>query len=618
MDGATLSRALVVAEKFALVIAAGILIVLVLARTDKWLYSNEVFAWTRSGIEIGEAHASLFAFKEAAVENCELGSEEPLPVCQNYQNAYLTQGFFLHPINVWFGSTLPSGYGEMPWLADLHWVAIGILLTSSVLAIALWLLLILSLPRDLRVAAAVLSILLLLLGYYRAEPTLVLPDPFAGGVRAWEAAALLVIAVVTLFGSRFFGRAPPDGRSKALGNWIAAHRKHLLLVLLAAAVLNLALPPIGAAAVQLPALAAAIVMAWWLATTKDISPLIVGSIVVLLVIVVSGESPFLLRKLETPKTQLFLVFGTYLVYVIVKPRGRLVYLLPALAAFHVPATAILSLALCLVELPLCLRRMRISPALAVSGASFVLWAWFMEKSQAALANTSGGVVSHAFALIMESPQLGPTSVVLALVAALSLWPLLRRDETWDWVARFGLMALQCLGASFVGLAISEGAPDLSLSPGYYLLIKTSNYLGPPLSFAIVVGLSLLLFRMIAAGRPSQADPSARSVWPPLASVALLILLLGLAKIDLTPRFLFIDALRNSVVHVAMGRFHPDWCRYLNQGAGFDDLYLLSARNPTNGPENAFSALKLKVRIAVGEHNADQMRVSVAMPQENGC
>jgi hypothetical protein len=462
-------------------------------------------------------------------------------------------------------------------------------------------------------------LLLLLLGYYRDEPSLVLPDPFAGGVRAWEAAVLLVVAGAVFFGQRLAGRVLPGGIG-GLAAWIAAHRTRLLQVLLAAAVLNLALPPIGAAAVQVLALAAAVVAAWWLVASKDLSPWIVGSLVVLLVVTVSGDSHFLLRKLETSKNQLNLVLGAYLAYLAFRPRGLPVYLLPALAVFHVPATALFGLVLFLAELPLCLRRLRLSPALVVSGVSFALWTWFMQMSEVGVGDPSGGAMWHALSLVVASPRLLPTALVLALVSAVSLWPLLRRDETWDPVARCGLLALQCLGVLFTGLAVLEADPALELAPGYFQIVKASNLLGPPLAFGIVLSLALVLFRMTAEGAPSEAEaPSpGRADWRRVGTVALLVLLLGLAKIDLAPRFLVLDALKNTVVHIALGRYDPDWCRYLAQGAGFDDRYILSGTNPTNGAENAFSALKLKLRIARGLHDPDAMEISVAEAQENGC
>jgi hypothetical protein len=212
------------------------------------------------------------------------------------------------------------------------------------------------------------------------------------------------------------------------------------------------------------------------------------------------------------------------------------------------------------------------------------------------------------------------AVVASLVAALSLWPLLRSDETWDPVARCGLLILEALGAFFIGQAVLEAVPELELAPGYVQIVKASGLLGPPLAFGVVLTLALILFRITSGdeapkGETPQPGPTTwRRIWP----VALLVLFLGLAKVDLAPRFLVVDAARNAFVHVVLGRYHDDWCRYLAQGAGFDDRYLLSETDPTSGAENAFSALKLKLRLSLRVHDPDKMEIAVARAQEGGC
>lgn len=619
MDSKLLRGVFVFMQKHAFVIAACFVFVLILARLEDWLYSNELFAWMQGGVQPNDGESSLLAFRDAAVRNCDLEREELLPVCQAYQSTFLGHAFLLHPIHEVLATGLLTSYGKEAWLHDLHWTAVGSVMVGGVLAVALWLLLLHSLPRRLYMPAVALSLLLLLLGYYREESSLVLPDPFTGGVRAWEAAVLLVIAGAIFFGQRLAGRMLPGG-IEGMTEWIAAHRKRLLQVLLAGVVLNLILPAEGAAAVQFLALLAVIVMSWQLAAIRHISPLIVGSLVFLLIVTVSGDLHFILRKLETSKNQLNLVLGAYLVYLAFRPRGVLVYLLPALAIFHVPLTALFALALFLAELPLCLRRLRISPVLVVSGVTFTLLTWFMQMSEVGLGGPSGDAVWHALSLAMASPHLWPTTVVGGWVAVVSLWPLFRSDETWDSVARCGLLILQCLGAFFIGLAVLEAEPELELSPGYFQIIKASGLLGPPLAFGIVLSVALILFRYIASDELSESEmpASGRANWRQVSPVVLLVLLVGLAKIDLTPKFLVIDAVKNTAVHVAQGLYHPDWCRHLMQGAGFDDRYLLSEANPTSGVENAFSALKLKLRISLGVHDPDKMMISLAKAQENGC
>ena len=139
-----------------LLVCLCLLLVMVLARTDNWFFRNEVFAWLGSGIAVDADHPSLSLFRAAAVDNC--GPEGPpdASVCRDYQGAYAKQKPYIRPIHTLFATILLASYGERPWLDDLHRAAIGSLLAGGVLAVCLWLLLVLALPRDLRIAAAAL------------------------------------------------------------------------------------------------------------------------------------------------------------------------------------------------------------------------------------------------------------------------------------------------------------------------------------------------------------------------------------------------------------------------------------------------------------------------------
>jgi hypothetical protein len=619
VDVRRLARLLPFVERHFLILATCILLVFVLARTDDWLYRNEVFSWLSSGIQFEANDPSLLAFRDAAIDNCRNVQDEAISVCRDYQSTFLDSMHFFRPLHGFFGARLLDTYGEGPWLEDLHRAAMWPHLLGGLLAVGLWLLFVVCLPPGLRNLVATLTLLLIVLGYYRDEPTVILPDPFADGVQAWEVAALAVIAAAILFGGRLYERFVLYG-GLGLPEKIAQHRTRVLQAFLLVLLVNLALPPIGAAVAQLVAFAALLVAIWWLVSEEDVSPLMAGAILVLLFIMVSGDHHFLLRKLEVSRKQLYLVFGVYLTYAAVRPRGVLVYLLPAFAILHVPATALFGLALFLAELPLCLRRLRITPLLVVSAVSFAGWHFYMQSTQTNLVDQSNLAVSHIASMVLDSPRLWPTVLVLALMAAVSLWPLLQRDDRWDHVARCGVLAMQGLGASFISFAILDADPGLRLAAGYFEFANLQKYLGPPVAFGVVLGLSVVLYQMFAqdGGAETEQRDVAGFGWRRIAPIVAVVLLMGVAKIDLVPRFLVFDALRNTVVYVALGEVHPKWCRFLAQAAGFDDHYVLSARKPTSGVENAFSALKLKLRTAAGVHDPEQMRVTAAEAREDGC
>lgn len=606
------------ADRYYLALAVGIILAMTLARTDDWLYRNEIFAWLASGITFDADNPSLLAFQAAAVENCQQFTEEPTSVCRDYQKTFGDSTYFYRPIHGLFGRGLIDSYGTRPWLEDLHAAGLYPHLLGGLLAIALWLIYVRAMPGDSRFLVAAMSVLLLLLGYYRDEASLVMPDFFDGGVRAWEAIALSLFAGAVIFGYRLAERYVLYGGARLVER-VLQHRRRVFLALAAVVVLNFALPPATAAVVQFLAFAALLLAMWWMISSQERSPLIVGALLVFLFIMICGDSQFLLRKLEVARTQLYLVFGVYLTYVAIRPRGKLVYALPAFAVFHIPATAMLALALLLAEIPLCLRRLRISPLLLVSAITFALWYSFMLSSHAGLSSQSNLEIGHVFDVVARSPRLWPSALAVLLTASVSLWPLLLRSDRFDHIARCGILALIGVVTTFIAYAFLDVEPGLRLAPGYYQLVSLYKYLGQGLAFAVVLGVTLVLFELNQP-QPAERESNAfavRRAWWRVAPIAGIVLLTGVAKIDLTPRLLVSEALYNAVVYIGLGHLHPDWCR-LAPGAGFDDHYILSGDKPTSGAENAFSALKLKLRLARGVHDPAAMTISVVKPDDDGC
>ncbi len=602
-----------------LLVAACLVLVLVLARIDDWLYRNETFAWMYAVFEVDPGEPSLVRFEEKAVENCERTIQAVREICRDYQATFLSNAFFLHPLHEIFALGLPAKYGQRPWLEDLHWAAIGALLFGGLLATALWAALVFGLPRGYRSIVAAVTVLMLLFGHYRDEPARLLPDPFANGVDGPEFAGLLVISALILFGHRWAGSLLLHGKLDLAGK-AKRFRRRIIQGVGLAVLLNFILPPFGAAAVQLLTFLAFLIAAWWVMEVEDWPRWKAGVILVFLFIMISGDHFHLLRKLEVAHHQLYLVFGAYLVYVALRPRGLLVYLLPALAVFHVPAAALMGLALCLAELPLCLRRWRMTPLFLVSALTFGVSLWVMQRSMMALGTFSDLAIAESVSWLLKSPRLWPTVFMVGLLAGVSLWPLALKTQAYDHVARCGFLALQSLGASALSLAILDRVPQSIVKPEYFMLINLPQYLGPAVAYGVVLNLSLVLFDLGKRRPPDRFEMASHGAteWRGVIPVLGLVFLIGITKIDLSPRFLLVDAVRNGVTYVALQRIHPDWCRNLAQGAGFDDVYILNGQDPTDGVENAFSVLKLRLRLALGVHEPNNMTISVVEPREDGC
>lgn len=606
-------------QKHFILFGACVLAIFVLARLDDWLFRNEVFTWMSEGVPYKVGHPSLDVFAEAAAANCKSLSGPALETCRDYQNTLKGSAVDLHPIHSFFGKMLASEYGDAPWLNQLHTAAVWSSLLGGLLMIGLWVLFIRCLPLPGRTLVAALSLLLLLMGHYRDEPSLIFPDPLDDGVQIWESIVLPLIVVLFLLGWRLVQNHPIlSGRY--LVQKFSLRRKRVIQIFLIALVLDFALPPVGAIVPEIIAFVGLLIVAWWLSSLEGVSPWIAGCILVFLFIMVSGDNNFILRKLEVSKHQLSLVVGIYIVYMTAKPRGPLGWLLPTFAIFHVPGMAVLGLALFLSELPICVRRLRLSPLLGISAVTFAATYWFTQQSQIQLGNPANVNIREVVSMCLANPRFWPTIVVLTVIVCVSLWPLFRRGETWDGLARCGFLALECIGATFVAIAILDAEPGLQISPGYYSLVQVHKFLGPALSYGIVLSLSFLLFQMITTEkRWAESDASSPfQDWRLAAPVLGIVVLMGLAKIDFAPRLLVLDALHNVVKYVFLNEPHNKWCTYLSQGAGFDDHYIISSDDPTSGVENAFSALKLKIRISEGVHTPDKMHISISVPQGNGC
>src|SRR5262249_43770015 len=97
-------------------------------------------------------------------------------------------------------------------------------------------------------------------------------------------------------------------------------------------------------------------------------------------------------------------FSTLIGLVTVRPRTRLVWLMPALAIFHLPVASLLGLATFVAEAILCLKRRRLSMLLGASALTFAI----------AFAGVQLGV---------NSPTFAPSSVRIgAVVSFLEAWP----------------------------------------------------------------------------------------------------------------------------------------------------------------------------------------------------
>ena len=595
-------------------VTAAVLLALFLARVDDWLYRNEAFNNLAMGFDIEPDHPALVALSEAGLANCEKSAAEDLRHCHLYQNIITQNLYFAEPVQAFFGTLLADGYGETPWLLAVHRAAVWAQIATGLLAVALWLVFTAALPSAYRALVSAATLILVMMGYLRrGDLTFVLPDPIAFGVQAWEAPAMIaMVAAILWVVPRATGVLAWPPAARAVGLLAGDRRSWFLLA--AMIVVQMVLPMFLKPFVQGAALALLFLLLVREAehATVDARHLLIA--VVLLLVLVSGDGSILLRKLEVPRYAAFLVFGAAMAYIAVRPRGWLILLLPAIVVFHASVAALCGLALVCAELPILAVRRKLSPALIAGLVTFGCGMLITLGFQTDLLGISGEAVRRLAELLWAQPwHLLSLIVILASIAGLTLWPLLSQSTENDDLVRVGILTMQAIVFATIHEVFMAFDPALRAMPGYYTLVHTGTHLNPGLTFGASLSLVVSIGRYYGGFGQTAGTPGRDSfaVGPLVRKVSVLILLVGLVNLNFKPRPFLIDTVNTLVTYVALERIHPNWCRYLQDASRLDDHYVLSAEKPTNGPENYFSVLKLKTRIAAGVYDPDQMTIGNA-------
>jgi hypothetical protein len=595
-------------------VTAAILLALFLARVDDWLYRNEAFNNLAMGFDIAPDHPALVALSEAGLANCENNSVEDLRHCHLYQNIITQNLYFAEPVQAFFGTLLADGYGETPWLLAVHRAAVWAQITTALLAVALWLVFTAALPSAYRASVSAATLILVMMGYLRrGDLTFVLPDPIESGVQAWEAPAMIALVAALLWvlprAAGLLNR-PPAARAVGL---LAADRRSWLL-LAAMILVQMVLPMFLKPLVQGAALALLFLLLVREVKNTTVDPRYLLIAVVLLLVLVSGDGSILLRKLEVPRYAAFLVFGAAMAYIAARPRGWLILLLPVIVVFHASVAALCGLALVCAELPILLVRRKPSPALLAGLLTFGCGMLITFGFETDLLGISGEAVRRLAELLWAQPwHLLSLIVTLALIAGLTLWPLLSQSPENDDLVRVGILTMQAIVFATIHELFMAFDPALRAMPGYYTLVHTGTHLNPGLTFGASLSLVVSIGRYYGGFRQTAgtAGRDSLTVGPFVRKLTVLILLIGIVNLNFKPRPFLIDTVNNLVTYAVLERIHPNWCRYLQDASRLDDHYVFSAEKPTNGPENYFSVLKLKTRIAAGVYDPDRMTIGNA-------
>ena len=582
---------------------------------DKWLWSNELFNSLSMGLSYGSQEESLMRLREEALRYCDVHAPPAdLASCKVYQNVITDRARFAHPLSALLGLQTRNLLGDPHWLPGLHLISAELPLVSGFLALGLWLALTLALPRQDRATAVAVTLCLLAIGQSHDRGGSPLADTLREAGR-WTAPVALAIAA-----------AAPAILSKAmpvrLASWAAraSHPSSHGLVLWASAglfLLSLILPPVANAA--LAPLAVAIFLAFWLplaARDSALSPALLASIVGLLFVAVTAEPHWFMRRLGYAGSLAALIYVAAIALSVTRPRSRLVWLMAIMTLFHLPISALLGLTTAMAETILLLRTRAPSHLLGASvltGAIGIGGA-ILGIDGATFAPGSARV-DVAIPMILSWQGLAPAAATIAVTLSLAAVPLRAlADETLP-LARAGLLIAAGLAASLIAAALQQQDPALLNAPGFALFAKSGNYATPGLFAAGILSSLLALNRLLdSAAAPSHA-PSSRNA---LVLATSLLLLMGVAKLDLKLRNGFAPGPLYLWRYVIAGDLHPQWCRFLSHASLEDDAYYLSKMDPTNDAIIYWSALKARLRVDAGTMDAQALTIGPAIDDPHGC
>jgi hypothetical protein len=275
--------------------------------------------------------------------------------------------------------------------------------------------------------------------------------------------------------------------------------------------------------------------------------------------------------------------------------------------FHFSSAGVLGFVIAVAEAFLCLRRRRFSHLLGAALVTMIPAVVFgLIKSADPVVGTSATALAAILHGLLSSPQavIG-SGIWSALLLALALGLLARRDEEWDGVARFALLLIAVAVAQLSNLLLGD---DRMFAPGFYVLVELKTYFVPAIDLGIVLGITGLLVRYALRAAPG-AEPAADVPAPhrqhlvPVAAIMCLIVA-GAPGISSGHGA---KALLNGGAMAFLGRMPLEW-RNLAIAAKDDDVYYVNTAKPLNDPIVYFSLLKMKVRKAAGRFDPMQLRI----------
>ncbi len=558
---------------------------------------NDPYFALGTGYKVAANDDFLDRLERIAIGNC---PSDDSKWCPHYQGLIRTDLFFNYPIFAAFGRGIDAAGGAAfatpPFVATAARAALAAMTTGFVLAIILFLAAAAVLAPAMR---ATLGVIVLAAG-----PVMMVGEAFAFRQPeivtslTWSRLAIYAAALVVLVGLSFV--APMRRSIERLGRYAAGLGPARLVLAGIVLVVAAIAARLAGGGIPLPTVAgiAGFAALFVVAATLGETGRLAGTSVGFVLFLVIAPSYFLWPVMpHAARCNIYLAMAPLLAALALRPNGRVVWLLPALAIFHLSVAGLIATALFGVELVACLIRRRATLLLAVS---FVLALAVRLYSAIEFRGFGAGTdVATVLRTVLASDRLLPAAIYSCGLAAAALTLLVHRDKRWHAAGRILLLVA-------VVAAVSQVTPILDLAgftffdPGMAALILAPSYLAP----AVTLGSILVLVAGVAAAPSAGTDHrSRRSAAGVLAVTA--VALLAVVRVEgrgVAPSQ-WVTQLTSAAREIA--NFSPDLPEDppLLRLAGNDDRYMLrSGFNPMNDVLTYLSLLKYKVRSGAGLFN----------------
>lgn len=479
---------------------------------ERWLTDNDNYI-TLSTFFSSAGRAdyvqSVRRFYEASVAAC---PPDDMRRCVAYSGALLGEQTYARPITAFFGSRLVDARwlgSEQEFLTGITKATVLLVASGAGLVVALLGGFLTALPRPIAAFLAAALVLFGVVAYWLPEQTAFSAFQPLFGIGAVGAVGVVALALALSPLNRHVARVWPGWAtlSTERAQWMFWS---VAVIGLAARVVAYRFPRLyfGASIygsqtgllVVLLSLAgiAAFLAAMAAAARSNSVPSSARWVALFLLIgfVAPGETFFTTVFHIAPRGHIYLLAAPIMVYAALKPNGRALWLLPALALFHVPMLGILGGCLFATELLACLRRRALSLTLVLAAGLLVLAAAHTVSTGGNPAVAESADSMRVVAARLEVLGLLPGIVVLAIlgVAAYVAWRM--PDPRGDLFLRAVVLAALLAGAGQLRHALELSGFDL-LDPAAFNFILFSLYLSP---VVCAVGILLVMIGLAARAR----------------------------------------------------------------------------------------------------------------------